>query len=300
MNLLIAGGSGFIGHYLASFLAQKGHNITILSRSFKKSDKPIHTHYWDGTVLSTDFKVDIIVNLCGQNIANRRWSKKVKQELLQSRLNPTNAIVRFIKNYPSEIKPRLLNASAIGFYPNSQEIQTEDHYMSSSKTRFSKDLITQWEACAQKATAYNASVTCLRFGVVLGKMGGMLNKIVPVFKLGLGTIMGDKKASLSWIHIHDLCQAILFIMSLDKPKLVYNITSPQPCTQWIFAKTLAKFCNRPCFLYIPQFFIKFFLGQMGKELLLANQKIYPGNLKKAHFNFKYQNIEKALNNILNQ
>ncbi len=298
MNVLIAGGSGFIGSYLSRFLSQKGHTVTVLTRSANKASKLNNAIQWDGKVLQTDLKVDAIINLCGLNIAAKRWSKKVKQQLLDSRLKPTQGIVTFIKNYQSEIKPRLINASAIGFYPSSQESQTEDYYTTSSNTLFSKELVSQWEYCAQTATAYDALVTCSRFGIVLGKGGGMLDKILLSYKISLGAVMGNKNAYLSWIHIHDLCRAILFVMSLDKPKPVYNFTSPQPCTQLAFSKALAKACKRPCFLHVPSFFIEKVFGQMGEELLLANQKIYPQNLEDAGFQFDYKTIDAALENIL--
>lgn len=296
MDVLIAGGSGFIGSYLSDFLTQKGYGVTVLTRDVNKV-KSFLALEWNGKKLQTDLKFDVIINLCGLSIAAKRWSKKVKRELLDSRLKPTQAIVEFIKNYTHEKKPRLINASAVGFYPSSEETQTEEHYVSLSKPLFSRELVTSWESCAQKAASHT-SVTCLRFGAVMGKGGGMLGKLLLGYKLGLGAVLGDKNAYLSWIHMLDLCRVMLFVMSLEQPKPVYNATAPYACTQLEFSKALAKACKRPCFLHFPSFLVKIIFGQMGEELLLANQKILPKNLEEAEFKFQYPAIDVALQHLL--
>jgi uncharacterized protein (TIGR01777 family) len=298
MNILIAGGSGFIGNYLTKFLIKEGHNITVLTRSPKKVSEETNILEWNGKTLGTDQRFDIIINLCGKNIARKRWSKKRKGQLLASRIDSTKAIVSYIENDPSTVKPRLLNASAIGYYPSSDQIQTEENPVNSKERSFSRELVSEWESCAQKATEYGSQVSCLRFGVVLGRGGGMLAKILPAFKLGLGTVMGNKNAHLSWIHIDDLCRAIQFIIQTKQPESTYNLTSPSYCTQLSFAKTVAKACHKPCFLYLSEFFIENIFGQMGKELLLVDQKIFPKNLENAGFKFNYKNIKHAISNIL--
>ncbi len=126
----------------------------------------------------------------------------------------------------------------------------------------------------------------------------MLEKILPAFKWGLGTVMGNKNAHLSWIHIDDLCRAIQFIIQLKEPESIYNITSPSSCTQRTFAKTVAKALHKPCFLHLSEFFVENIFGQMGKELLLADQKIFPKNLENAGFKFNYKEIKHAISDIL--
>ena len=294
MDILIAGANGFIGSYLTDFLTQERHHVTTLTRSPLNRE---HALQWDGKTLKTDKNFDVIINLCGQNVAAKRWSEKVKRELLESRVIPTNALVSFIKNAPSDKKPKLLNASAIGFYPSSTSVQTEENY-ATTHNLFSKRLVMQLESSARNATEYGATVTCMRFGVVLGKTGGMLAKVLPSFKLGLGAVMGDRNAYLSWIHIEDLCRAIAFIIASCTLKPAYNFTSPTPTSQLNFAETLAAACKRPRFLRLPSFFIKKIFGQMGEELLLANQKIIPERLIEAGFEFKFKNISSAINDIL--
>ncbi len=297
MNILIAGGSGFIGRHLTKFL-RKSHQVVILTRSPQKIDESISYIEWDGKKLVTQQSFDVIINLCGMNIATKRWSKKNKKKLTASRVQPTQAIVDFIKQCHNTNKPQLINASAIGYYPNSQSKQDENNAIQSAHLSFSQQLVSQWEQCALAALNEGVSVTCLRFGVVLGRNGGLIARLLPSYKLALGAIIGNRHAHLSWVHIDDLCRAVSFILSVNRPCSVYNITATKPCTQLEFSKTLARLCQRPCFLQLPPFFVKKIFGQMGKELLLADQKIYPQNLIKQGFNFNYQTIAAALQSIL--
>lgn len=297
MKLLIAGGSGFIGTYLRQFLTEQGHTVFLLTRSTQKAESSSHSIVWDGTQLTTDEHFDAIINLCGQGIADKRWSNKVKDQLLTSRLQPTDALVTFIKNAMSSTKPRLINASAIGFYPSSNSQQTEDNYVSAADHLFSAQLVSKWEACARQATAYGAQVTTLRFGVVLGN-GGMLAKMLPSFKLGAGAILGDNNAFLSWIHIEDLSRAIAQLLTVDQLQPAYNLTAPTPCTQREFAQTLARLLHRPCLLRLPSPIVKALFGQLGEELVLANQQIMPQRMLELGFNFKHPTITNALEAIL--
>lgn len=294
MKILIAGGSGFIGGYLERFLS-KSHQVVILTRLSSYKHNNVTVINWDGKKLVTQQEFDAIINLCGVGIASKRWSRKNRQVLLNSRIEPTQAIVDFIRNYSGANKPRLINASAIGYYPSSPFRQDENSHH--EQTSFAYQLVSQWEKNALAASNYGIAVTCLRFGIVLGKGGGLIAKLLPSYQRGFGAVMGDPNAYLSWVHIDDLCRAVSFILSLEQPCPVYNITAPNACTQLEFSKTLAKLCQRPCFLRLPPFLVKRIFGQMGKELLLANQKIYPQQLIKERFDFTYSTIDRALNSI---
>ncbi|MDF1646736.1 MAG: TIGR01777 family oxidoreductase [Legionellaceae bacterium] len=296
MKFLIAGGTGFIGTYLADYLAKHGHEVLQLTRSLKKAKSARHVLYWDGEHVPDNLQPDVIINLCGLNISDKRWSETTKKELMNSRVIPTRGIVSFIKHYAHK-KPILINASAIGFYPSCTEIQTE-HDDTPSQPLFSKYLVEQWEAAARDALQYQATVVCLRFGVVLGKNGGMLKKLLPSYRWGLGATLGDKSTFLSWVHIEDLCRAVLYVISLDKKQPVYNITSPAPCTKRDFSETLAAVCKKPCFLSLPEYLVLFLFGEMGRELLLSDQQIIPQHLLEAGFEFKYKTIQAALEQLL--
>ncbi len=299
MKILIAGGTGFIGRHLKKFLS-RSHQVIILTRSPADSSSNHQSINWDGKHLVTDQRFDAIINLCGIGIANRRWSENYKKKLLDSRLEPTQAIVDFIRAYRGTHKPRLINASAIGYYPSSTLRQDENTHITSKSVKdlFSHQLVSQWEKRALAASEDGAIVSCLRFGVVIGTTGGFLPRLLPSYKLGLGAIVGDANAYLSWIDIDDLCRAISFILALDRPDSIYNITASSACTQREFSKTLAEFCGRPCFLKLPPFMVKKIFGQMGEELLLANQKIYPRNLVEQGFNFHYPAINASLSHHL--
>lgn len=301
LAVLIAGGSGFIGRYLSTFLIQRGHHVTVLTRSADRVRAPIHCLEWDGRHLKTDLNFDVIINLCGLNIAEKRWTPAVKHALLDSRLLPTQGLVNFIKQNNKQNNAdrtlRFLNASAVGFYPSHPSPQTELKYATAPHPLFSQTLVSRWEACAQQAASTHTTVSCLRFGVVLGRNGGLLQKLCPLYRLGLGSIMGNKAAYLSWVHLHDLCRAILFILGLSEPKTVYNITAPNPCTQDMFSKTLAHALHRRCLFRFPSGVIKLLFGQMGEELLLADQRILPYRLNEAGFQFDYPTIETALTHL---
>ncbi len=296
MNVLIAGGTGFIGTYLTTYLVQNGHQVLQLTR--KKAKKTPNSIYWDGKTVPSDLHADVIINLCGVNISARRWSKKVKKNLIDSRVIPTQAIVAFIKQYPKAQKPMLLNASAIGFYPSHPDVQTEDKPAHLPEVLFSDRLVHRWEAEAREALQYDATVSCLRFGVVLGKNGGMLKKLLPTYQIGAGASLGNKTAFLSWIHITDLCRAVLFILSSDNVQAAYNITSPNPCTKDDFSKALATACQKPYFLNLPEKIVRLLFGEMGEALLLSDQQIMPERLLNTGFEFKYKTIQIALDNLL--
>lgn len=294
MKILIAGANGFIGRTLTRYLVEAGYSVTALTRSEAQLDGATHSLQWNGKVLETQQSFDVIINLCGENIAQKRWSNKRKRTLLASRIDPTQAIIDYIQKNNSPVKPRLINASAIGYYPSSDQAQTESHPAAFKEASFSRSLVDQWERCASQALAQGVVVTCLRLGVVLGPGGGMLGKLQPAFKLGLGAVMGDNDSYLSWIHSQDVCRAIDFIMQLAKPERVYNLTSPAPCSQVSFAKALADACSRSCFMRFPAFMVNALFGQMGRELLLANQRILPENLDAAGFAFNYSDIKSAV------
>ncbi len=296
MKFLIAGGTGFIGTYLADYLAEHGHKVLQLTRSLKKAKSSRHTLYWDGENVPDNLQPDVIINLCGLNISDKRWSKTTKKELIDSRVIPTRGIVSFIKQYDKK-KPILINSSAIGFYPSCTDVQTE-HTDEPSQPLFSKYLVEQWEAEARDALQYQTIVVCLRFGVVLGTNGGMLKKLFPSYRWGLGVILGDSSKFLSWVHIEDLCRAVLYVISIDKKQPVYNITSPIPCTKRDFSEMLASVCKKPCFLSFPEYIVRFLFGEMGQELLLSDQQIIPQHLLEAGFEFKYETIQAALEQLL--
>lgn len=293
MNILIAGGNGFIGKNLAQHLEKENHKISILTRNKSICDGK-HKIYWDAKNLEIENNFDVIINLCGKNISESRWSNRVKQELLNSRINPTKTIINFIET--SAKKTTLINASAIGIYSKKTSRQDETSNINIPPTTFSEKIVQEWESCSQKNHTKTINI---RLGAVLGKGGGIIQKILPLFKIGLGSVIGNNKDKLSWIHIDDVCEAISFIIKNKNPLKTYNLTSPESCTQKEFANAIAKSCHKKCFLKIPPIMIKLIFGQMGEEIMLGSLNIYPKNLEDEGFIFKHQNISQAIKSINN-
>lgn len=300
MNILIAGASGFIGKALVDTL-KSDHKITVLGRNETTLLQlfPVNvTHCtWDGLSALDANHYDVVINLCGYNIAAQRWTDAVKKQLIDSRVTTSQILIRWMMH--GQAKPHFLCANAVGIYglqENGDETSlNENTYIDTSHPKdFLSEIGIKWQAALQPAIDYGISVSTTRFGVVLKKGEGILKKLYPSFYLGLGSIIGDGSQVLSWIHIDDLVSAVSFL--LNKPELSgpFNVTSPQPVSQAQFARALAKTMHRPLFFKIPSFFIRLLFGDMGECLLLKGQRVIPTRLLDAGFQFRYPLLEKTL------
>lgn len=300
-NILIAGSSGFIGVNLSQHLRESGYNVKGLTRSPQVVKKNQDMILWNAESLDINFDADIVINLCGKNITSCFWTQKNKQRLIDSRIKPTHTLVQWMKTQATDKKIHFINASAIGIYPSCSKKQDEDSFANSHHHSFTIDLVNQWEqSAAQAKTLENIIVSCIRLGVVLGEQGGFLKKVIPVFKRGFGCILGNPKSHLSWIHITDVCRAIEHIISQVEPKDSYNLTAPHPCTQKQFSDTLANAYHRKPLLTIPESILKLAFGDLGKEILCADQKVYPLHLEEENFTFKHPTISTALQPMCEQ
>lgn len=300
MNVLIAGASGFIGHKLVTAL-QKDNCITVLGRDMSNLanhfSKPINIISWDKLPELDATKYDAIINLCGYNIAASRWNEDVKKQLIESRVNTTVALVDWLIKHHA--KPHFICANAVGIYgmqdnKDDKELD-EDSYIDFEHPRdFMSEIGVRWQSALQPAIDYGINVTITRFGVVLGKGGGVLKKLTPSFYMGLGSIIGDGQQIMSWVHIDDIVGALKFLLS--KPELtgVFNITSPNPVSQAEFARTLATVMHRPLLLKMPAFVIRVLFGEMGECLLLKGQRVVPNRLVESGYNFCYPQLIEAL------
>jgi uncharacterized protein (TIGR01777 family) len=298
MNILIAGASGFIGTVLANHLSQS-HKITVLGRKLEKLEsifsKDIHKLTWDNLKTSDGKQYDLIINLSGSSIGDKRWSSKVKKELIESRTKTNQQLVEWLINHHA--KPRFFCANAVGIY-GAQELSTdaldEESFLPLSSDDFLQHIGLIWEQSLKSAIDAGIPVTTLRFGVVLKKNEGMLKKLELPFRLGLGSVLGSGNQTLSWIYYKDLINAIHFLIEHQEITGPVNLTSPYPITQEEFARQLAKVLKRPLFLKTPGFIIKIFFGEMGEYLLLKGQKILPKRLNELGFKFTYPKIESVL------
>lgn len=305
MNILITGASGLIGTALIEHLSAK-HKLTLIGRSTQKLTSLFSDQY---NVLSWhDLKSlgqpiiqqqDIIINLAGENIGEKRWSVSQKEKILNSRVEATEIIANLCAPL-GEKSPRILNASAIGIYGFSEKNNidhpyTEKTILRTTPTCFLETVGLAWENALLPAESKGVPVTRMRFSVVLSKKGGALKKMLPAFYVGLGAILGNGEQLFSWVSLKDLVRAITFIIEHTELTGSVNIVSPNVVTQKVFAKALASALNRPLFLTLPKKIIHILLGQMGDELLLNGQAVKSEKLLSAGFHFQDVSIENALN-----
>ncbi len=293
-RLLITGGSGFIGSRLVPVLSGLGYAVTVLTRTPEKT-----AQQFNQTVLAinqldelTDTDVfDVVINLAGQGIAGKRWTPGIKKQLRDSRIITTKKLINYLQTV--ERKPELLiSGSAAGYYGDQGE-KFIDEQMSGDSS-FSSKLCLDWEHEAQRAEAVGIRTCYLRTGIVLGKNGGALSKMLPAFKLGLGGPMGNGQQWMSWIHIDDLIGILLHIINNKDIKGAVNGTAPNPVTNKVFSSTLAGVLKRPAFLPMPAFVLKLMLGEMAQELLLSGQRVMPKKMLDAAYDFQYADLENAL------
>ena len=297
-NCLITGGSGFIGKALVPALLESGTKITILTRQPEETKRQFNqavSVISDLSELGPQDRFDSVINLAGFGIADKRWSDAIKQTIIDSRINTTAALIEYLKH--AEIKPEVfVSGSAIGVY-GLRDDQILDETAGGDDS-FSSQLCQQWEAEAKQAEALGIRVCYLRTGVVLGKNGGALSKMLPPFKFGLGGPMGSGKQWMSWIHRDDLVGIIMHILSNKTIQGAVNGTAPTPVTNKEFSSKLGKALKRPAFIPLPAFVVKLLMGEMGEELLLCGQRVVPAKAQAAQYSFKYPDLESALREIL--
>lgn len=298
MNVLIAGASGFIGKLLVNHLV-KEHKITVLGRNLKKLRKTfsaeIDTITWDDLTNLNPNKFKLIINLSGTNIGNRRWNLKIKKELIESRTHSNQQLIQWVLKHNA--KPRIFCANAVGIYGAqevSKQIFTEEYSIPTNSSDFLQNIGIKWQSSLKDAVDSGLNVTTLRFGVVLKRGEGMLNKIELPYRLGLGSILGSGKQVLSWVYYKDLINAIDFLINHENIVGPVNITSPNPIHQQEFAEIFSKILHRPLFFKTPKFIVKILFGEMGNELLLKGQRVLPKKLQELGFTFSYPNIKDAL------
>ncbi|PJD96045.1 MAG: TIGR01777 family protein [Legionella sp.] len=298
MKMLIAGASGFIGKTLVHHFAQK-YQISVLGRSLKKLkltfSKDITQLTWEDLSSHDAKPYDIILNLTGSSIGDKRWNPKVKKELIESRTDSNQKLLNWLIHY--DAKPRFFCANAIGIY-GAYDTCTDAFDENTALPQTSDDFLQQiglaWEQSLNPAQDAGIPVTVLRFGVVLKQGEGMLKKLELPFRLGLGSILGNGQQILSWIYYKDLIHAIDFLITQQQLTGPVNITSPYPVTQKEFAQQLATTLHKPLFLKTPAFLVRILFGEMGSYLLLKGQKVLPHRLNELGFKFTYPKIESAL------
>ena len=289
---LIYGASGFVGGGLASMLADEGYEVTGVSR--KASGNVEGVSRWVTPEGADPRGFDLIVNLAGSPI-DQRWTDAKKKEFHESRVGVTDEIVRKIAALPEVERPSvLLNASAVGIYGGRGD---ETLVESSSRGEgYLADLCEAWENAADRAKPLGVRVVKFRIGVVLGKGGQAYEKLVTVFKLGIGGRLGDGKQWMPWIHVEDLRRAMIFSLENEEMEGPVNGTAPEPERNVALTEKLAKALNRWVFLPVPGFALRLALGGFGGALLVG-QRAVPKKLSAHGFQFRYKTLEEALDDL---
>lgn len=302
MKIVVAGGTGFVGRQVCRVLLDEGHSVSILTRHAGKhtaSTAPQSRFLqWDGVTLGPWVQecegADVVINLSGAPIADSRWTDKRKQVLIDSRVQPTQALLQAIPSWKH--KPHtFISASGIGFYGARGEEELNES--STPGKGFLSDLSQVWESTAMEAEALGLRVIPIRFGMVLGPDGGALSKMTLPFHLFLGGPVLPGTQYVSWIHRNDLARLILFVIThptLDGP---VNGVAPEAVTMRDFCTTLGKTMNRPSWFPIPEFLLEIALGELA-TMLTTGQRVHPQKALKSGFSYSFPTLQEALQSIL--
>ncbi len=298
MKISITGGSGFVGTHLARFLLNNGHQVTAVG------SRPAHlgASHDRYTYLGADTTqpgawqqavaaADIIFNLTGRTIF-KRWLSRYKQEIRDSRILTTRNLVAALPEKSSTV---LISTSAVGYYGDrGDESLTES---ATPGNDFLAELAKQWEAEALAAQAKGARVVVARFGIVLGRDGGALSKMVPAFKSFVGGPLGNGRQWFPWIHIQDHIRALDYMATQAALSGACNLCAPHPVTNAEMARALGNALGRPAAMAMPGFMLKMTMGEVA-DVLLASQRTLPEKLQTAGFRFKFAHIEQALSDLI--
>ncbi len=310
MNILITGGTGLIGRALCAALVADGHQISVLTRNPDKAGDTLPSGVlpfkWEAAnpeALSRLIpETDAIINLAGESIAGetlldiltKRWTDASKKRIQQSRVDMGHALVAAIES--SAKKPKVfIQASAVGFYGvRGDEKITEDF---SAGNDFLAETCRLWEDSTAKLDEMGVRRVIIRTGLVLASKGGILPIMLLPFRLFTGGKLGSGEQFIPWIHREDEVNAIRFLLNVEDARGAYNLSAPQPVKQWELAQIAGRLLRRPSFISTPAFILKLALGEKS-TLVLDGQKAIPEKLLKAGYAFKYDNFERALEDLI--
>ncbi|EML9985331.1 MULTISPECIES: TIGR01777 family oxidoreductase [Citrobacter] len=296
MKILVTGGTGLIGGHLVPRLQELGHQVTVLTRHRDTAREKLNDRVtlWDtlGDKQNLD-GFDAVINLAGEPIADKRWTTEQKDRLCQSRWRITQKLADLIN--ASETPPSvLISGSATGYYGDLGEVVVTEE--EPPHNEFTHKLCTRWEQIACEAQSDKTRVCLLRTGVVLAPKGGILGKMVPPFRLGLGGPIGNGRQYLAWIHIDDMVNAILWLLDNDL-RGPFNMVSPYPVRNEQFAHALGHALQRPAILRIPATVMRLLMGE-SSVLVLGGQRALPKRLEAAGFPFRWYDLEEALSDVV--
>ncbi len=309
MRVLITGATGFLGRHLARRLRSpggsgRGHELWALARDVRRAKALVpeleRAHFWDalaGEPPPEALGVDAVVHLAGETIAGR-WTPEKKRRIYDSRVLGTRHLVEGLARLSADERPKaLITASAVGYYGDrGDELLTEDAPPGQS---FLAKVCQDWEREAQRAEALGMRVVRLRFGLVLGRDGGALPQMLPLFRWGLGGPLGSGRQWWSWVHVKDAVGLIVFALEDASLEGAVNAVAPEPVRQRDFAKALGRALRRPAVVPTPAWALRLALGEFAGELL-ASVRAIPQKAQEAGYRFQHPELEGALDDLLSQ
>jgi uncharacterized protein (TIGR01777 family) len=303
-TVLITGGTGMVGQSLTDSLIEQGYEVIVLTRSPRKSSR-LHLSYaqWDINKNYIDPKAiaqaNIIVHLAGESVATKRWTKKRKQEILDSRVQSGLLITNALKTMKHQVHT-FIGASAIGWYgpDNAQSLKEGFNEEDKVDNSFLGDTCKQWEDSVKEIATSGVRMVTLRIGIVLNKRGGALVEFIKPARLGVAAILGEGNQIVSWIHQQDLTSIVLFAITNKQIEGVYNAVSPEPISNKTLTLYIAKhYHSWYVSVNVPAWVLKLLLGEMSIEVL-KSANVSSKKLEKAQFSFQFPTISSALDNLL--
>ena len=296
-QILITGGTGFVGSYLREELLKQGHYLTIITRSpasYKSEEAKNQKFITIDEISSVIESIDVVINLAGENLFGQRWTDSVKKRIYDSRISITRTLVDAIR--ASVKKPDVfISASGINYYePAGDDVITEE---SNAADDFLANVCKDWENEAILARDLGVRVVISRFGIVLEEGGGVIEKMKLPFSLFVGGAIGPGTQYLSWIHMNDLCNAIIYAIENEEINDVFNATAPEPVTMNQFASAMGSVMKRPSLFRVPEFALNLVLGEAAVPVV-SSLNVQPKVLQINNFKFEFEDIETALADIL--
>lgn len=293
MRVLLTGASGFLGRRIGIELARQGHEVVALVHKSGELPFPAESRSWQQPGPLRD--IDAIIHLAGESIGSGRWSRARKERILSSRTETTAQLKKIVEDVKGRKPQVLISASAVGFYGDRGE-----EWLNEGSARgegFLADVCVAWENAARQLEAVVPRVVILRTGIVLGREGGALAEMLPLFKRGLGGKLGSGRQWMSWIHVEDMVQ--LYLFALKNPLAgVFNAVAPEPVTNSEFTRALASALKVKAWLPAPAFALRAALGEMS-DLLLQGQRVKE-QLRERGFAFRYEKIADAFTSLFKE